>query len=145
MTPIHLPQPYQEVDHTADLGVVVEGSSAEETLARLVLAMTQVLTGGGNIQGEDWVSVEVEMGSHVDMAVDLLRELLYRFDCEGWLANACEVRRMDPFLGVEVRLQRFEYLPDAHPEGVELKAVTLHEASFEQEGDRWRSQVLFDV
>ncbi len=145
MTPIHLPQPYQEVDHTADLGVVVEGSSAEETLARLVLAMTQVLTGGGDIQGEDWVSIEVEMGSHVDMAVDLLRELLYRFDCEGWLVSACEVRCMDLFLGVEVRLQRFEYLPDAHPEGVELKAVTLHEARFEQEGDRWRCQVLFDV
>ncbi len=39
----------------------------------------------------------------------------------------------------------FEYLPDAHPDGVELKAVTLHEARFEQEGDRWRAQVLFDV
>ena len=145
MTCIQLPQPYEEVDHTADMGVVVEGGSAEETLARLVLAMTQVLTGGGDIQGADWVSIEVEMGSHVDMAVDLLRELLYRFDCEGWLASACEVRRMDPLHGVEVRLQRFEYLPDAHPEGVELKAVTLHEASFEQQGDNWRGQVIFDV
>jgi hypothetical protein len=33
-----LPQPYQQLDHTADVGVVVHGDSPLEALARLVLA-----------------------------------------------------------------------------------------------------------
>ena len=145
MTQHRLPQPFEEIEHTADVGVVVTAEDAEQALARLVLAMTQIITGAGELRGEGWVSFEIEPGSHADMAVDLLRELLYRFDCEGWLATACEVVRLDPLQGIEVSLERYEYHPDAHPEGVELKAVTLHEASFEPQGDGWRAQVLFDV
>jgi hypothetical protein len=44
-----LPQPFQDLDHTADVGVAVEGASAEETLARLVLALAALLAGGGPV------------------------------------------------------------------------------------------------
>ena len=47
-----LPQPYRDLDHTADAGVEVEGASADEALARLVLAEAALLAGGATVEVE---------------------------------------------------------------------------------------------
>jgi SHS2 domain-containing protein len=38
-----LPQPWEEVPHTADLGIAARGATPEEALARLVLALGALL------------------------------------------------------------------------------------------------------
>src|SRR6185369_166244 len=40
-----LPQPFEDLGHVADVGVAVAGRTAEEALARLVLAYAALLTG----------------------------------------------------------------------------------------------------
>ncbi|HSN93082.1 MAG TPA: archease, partial [Anaeromyxobacteraceae bacterium] len=75
-----LPQPYEDLGHTADLGVRVRGGTPEEALARLVLALAQVLSGGGPVDAEREERVAVTGGPGLALAaVALLRELLYRF------------------------------------------------------------------
>jgi SHS2 domain-containing protein len=133
------------MDHTADVGVVVHGDSAEETLARLLLALSQLLTGGGSVQAAGSLRIEAEPGEHASMAIDLLRELLYRFDCDGTIAVSCEVERFDPGLGATIVIEIAPYDFELHAEGIELKAVTWHEARFEREGDGWTAQIVFDV
>jgi SHS2 domain-containing protein len=141
-----LPQPFEELDHTADLGVVVRGASEQETMARLVLAMSQLLTGGGSVElRADSEDVSVEPGDRVSMALDLLRELLFRFDCDHEVAAACEVLRFVPDEGARLRVWLAPWDEAAHEEGTELKAVTLHEARFEPSDDAWMAQVVFDV
>ncbi|HHH29386.1 MAG TPA: archease [Polyangiaceae bacterium] len=141
-----LPQPFDELDHTADVGVVVRGESERETMARLALAMSHLLTGGGPVAVRDEpVEVSVEAGDSVSMAVDLLRELLFRFDCDHEVVGACEVLRFDPAEGAALAVWLAPWDEDAHEEGTELKAVTLHEARFERVEDGWLAQVVFDV
>jgi len=143
-----LPQPYDELDHTADLGVVVRGADPDQTLARLVLAMARLLTGGGRVEPRtEPVEVSVEAGDRISMALDLLRELLFRFDCDHELPAACDVLRFDPGEGATLRVWLAPWDEVAHEEGTELKAVTLHEARFEPTKDpqAWRAQVVFDV
>lgn len=143
---LDVPQPFDELDHTADVGVVVRGQTAEETIARLVLAMSHLLTGGGSVATRDEpIEVSVEAGDAVSMALDLLRELLFRFDCDHEVAGACEVTRFDPSEGATLRVWLGPWDEDAHEEGTELKAVTLHEARFEESEGGWRAQVVFDV
>jgi SHS2 domain-containing protein len=139
------PQPYEEIDHTGDVGVVVRGATAEETLARLVLAFTEIVTGGGPIEPVGEHRVEVEPGDRATMAIDVLRECLYELDISQSVAAACDVRRFDPATGGEVVLEVGRYDPDVLTEGVELKAVTFHAARFEEEDDRWVAQIVFDV
>lgn len=141
-----LPQPYEEMDHTADVGVIVHGVSAEETVARLVLAMSALLTGGGPIHpAPHAVTITAERGERIDMALDLLRELLFIFDCDHRIASGCEVTRFDREQGATMSVWLAPWDEEAHEEGTELKAVTLHEARFEPEGDGWRAQIVFDV
>ena len=139
-----LPQPYRELDHTADVGVEVEGASAEEAVARLVLAMSALLTGGGPTEVRRELTVEVGPGPALDRAVDLLRELLYHFDTEQEIAASCEVTRWSDE-GAAIAVGFAPWDPDAHEEGTELKAVTLHEACFEPSAGGFVARIVFNV
>jgi SHS2 domain-containing protein len=140
-----LPQPYEELDHTADVGVVVRGDSAEQTLSRLVLALGALLSGGGAVTEQRELVVRVGPGEHSEMAVDVLRELLFRFDSEHVVASSCETRWLDPERGAELRVGVGAYDEIAHAEGIELKAVTLHAARFEPRDGGWTAQIVFDI
>jgi SHS2 domain-containing protein len=139
------PQPYEEIDHTGDVGVVVRGATAEEALARLVLAFTEIVTGGGSIEATGEHRIEVEPSDRATMAIDVLRECLYELDISRMVAVACDVRRFDPATGGEVVLDVGLYDPEALTEGVELKAVTFHAARFEEDNGGWIAQIVFDI
>lgn len=144
MTLYALPQPFEELDHTADTGVLVQGDSAEEALARLVLAFTQLVTGGGQgLRATTTEAIEVTADGRVDVAIDVLRELLFRFDCEGEVVVSCRVLRFDE-QGAQLEVGFAGLDERAHAQGTELKAVTLHDARFEHDGN-WVAQIIFDV
>jgi SHS2 domain-containing protein len=140
-----LPQPFEQLDHTADLGVAVEGASAEEALARLVLALGSLLAGGGPAPVRAEREIAVEGGPDLrGTALAVLRELLYRFAAERLIPAACEVLRLDE-AGARVRVAFAGWDPALHREGTDVKAVTWHASAFEPAGDGWRAQVVFDV
>ncbi len=140
-----LPQPYQDLSHTADLGVSVEGTTPEEALSRLVLALGGVLAGSGAVEPvrEKTFAVPVR-GDLARAAVNLLRELLFHFATERVIPCACEVLRLDGET-VEARVEFGRWDPDRNADGADVKAVTYHAARLEPAGAGWRAQVLFDV
>jgi len=140
-----LPQPYRDLDHTADVGVEVTGASAEETLARLVLAQSTLLTGGELVApGPDARVAVASQGGLAALSVELLRELLFRFATGRVLPGACEVVRLDAS-AAEVVVALGPYDPVRHAEGLDLKAVTRHGARFDRVDGGWRAQVIFDI
>ncbi len=140
-----LPQPFQDLEHTADVGVAVEGASPEETLARLVLAEAALLSGGGRVEVAREERLAVEGTGHLELAVALLRELLFRFATERVIAGECEVLSLDPAARAEIAVGLGGFDPALHAEGLDLKAVTWHAARFEEAGGHWRAQVVFDI
>jgi SHS2 domain-containing protein len=139
------PQPFEELDHTADAGVIVRGANAEEALARLVLAFAELVTGGEPADTAGQIRFSTEPGDRAVMAVDVLRELLYRFESEGVVPLGVQVERFDPETGAEVSVETGRYDPERHAEGLVLKAVTLHQARFEPSADGWTASIVFDV
>jgi SHS2 domain-containing protein len=141
----HLPQPFTDLDHTADAGVSVAGASPEEALARLVLAQAALLAGGAAVAPEREHRLAARGADRAGVAVECLRELLFLFSTERVMAAWCEVESLDETRAtLRVGLGRFD--PERHGEGVDLKAVTWHAARFEADsGGRWRAQVVFDI
>jgi SHS2 domain-containing protein len=144
-TRYHYPIQYEDLDHTADVGVIVYGEDAEAVLARLVLAFSDLLTGGGPLAEETQRELRVPPGDRAAMAVDVVRELLYVFDRERVIPASCEVVRFDEASGTELEVGMGRYDEVAHAEGTELKAVTFHEAKVERADSGWRGQLVFDV
>lgn len=140
-----LPQPFEQLDHTADLGVAVEGASAEEALARLVLALGALLAGGGPAEAAAEEEVRCPGGPDLrGTALAVLRELVYRFDTARVLPASCEVVRFDE-RGADLRVGFARWDRDLHAEGADVKAVTWHASAFERAGGAWRARVVFDV
>src|SRR5512141_194049 len=140
-----LPQPYEDLGHTADVGVRVRGASAEEALARLALAFGTLVTGGDAVPAEREERVAVAAaGGPADAAVALLRELLYRFATERLVPAEVEVHRVAAS-GAEATVAFGRYDPERHAEGADVKAVTWHAARLEPEGGGWVAQMVFDI
>ena len=139
-----LPEPYRELDHTADVGVEVEGRSLAEVVARLVLAEAALLAGGGAVLPDREELLEVKGEDLTRTALALLRELLYRFATARVIAASCTVHAAGS-TGLAVLVELGPYDPVAHAEGHDLKAVTRHEARCAEEGDLWRARVIFDL
>ncbi len=141
---LSLPQPWHEIAHTADVGAGVEGGTAEEALARLVLAFGALLAGGGPVEVIREDLVAASGADRAQTAVNVLRELLYRFATERLLPGTCEVLRFDD-RGAELSVGSGRWDPLLHAEGTDVKAVTYHAARFEPAAEGWRAQVLFDI
>jgi len=140
-----LPQPYEDLGHTADVGVRVRGASAEEALARLALALGTLLAGGGTAPTEREERLSVTGGPGLaGTAVALLRELLFRFATERLIPAEVEVHRADAN-GAETTVGFARYDPERHAEGVDVKAVTWHAARLEPEGGGWVAQAVLDI
>ncbi len=142
-----LPQPYEDLAHTADVGVRVRGATAEEALARLALALGTLLAGGGDAPPEREERLAVAGGPGAGLAgtaVALLRELLFRFATERLIPAEVEVHRAGEE-GAEATVAFARYDPARHAEGVDVKAVTWHAARLEPEGGGWVAQAVLDI
>jgi SHS2 domain-containing protein len=140
-----LPQPFEDLGHTADLGVRVRGRTAEEALARLALALGSLLAGSEPVEAVDEERMEVAGGPGLaGTAVAFLRELLYRFATRRAIPAAVEVLRAGED-GAEARVRWGRYDPVRHGEGEDVKAVTWHRARLERDGDEWVGEIVFDV
>jgi SHS2 domain-containing protein len=143
-----LPQPYEDLAHTADVGVRVRGATAEEALARLALALGTLLAGlpagaGAPPEREERLAVAGGPGL-AGTAVALLRELLFRFATERLIPCEAEVHRVGED-GAEATVAFARYDPARHGEGADVKAVTWHAARLEPEGPGWVAQVVLDI
>jgi len=140
-----LPQPYEEIPHTADVGLAVRGSSPAEALSRLVLALGALLADGGEVPEAREEVLRASGGTDLaQTAVAALREVLFRFATRREIPCACEVRSFSPG-EAELRLGVGLYDPVRHAEGVDVKAVTYHAARFEQDHSGWRAEVVLDI
>jgi SHS2 domain-containing protein len=142
---LRLPQAYEDLAHTADVGVRVRGASAEEALGRLVLAFSGVVTGGAPAEGAREERVAVAGGPGLaGTAVCLLRELLFRLATGREVPVEIEIERVDA-AGAVAGVTFARHDPERHAEGADVKAVTWHAARLEREGDGWVAQAVFDI
>ena len=141
-----LPQPWEEVPHTADLGIAARGATPEEALCRLVLAFGALVAGGGPVPAaDDGEELVVRGGADLaQTAVEVMREVLFRLAARGLVPCACAVDSVQPG---EARLRVWSGRrdPSLHAEGADPKAVTWHAARLEPDGAGWRAQVILDV
>jgi SHS2 domain-containing protein len=139
------PQPYELLDHTADTGVRVRGATAQETLARLVLAHAQLVAGGVVPQGDRVLEVTLPLTDDLALAaVDVLREVNRLFAAERAIVREVEAVELSP-THVALRLRCGDYEPSRHPDATEIKAVTYHQTRFSREGTGYVAEIVFDI
>lgn len=135
------------LDHTADVGVVVEAPELAELFRRGALGLLDVVYDGFPFGGglpADQVRERTISLSAADLPSlfrDWLREVLHWSESEGFVVGDCTIRSLtETELEVAVRgaLEPREPIR-------EVKGVTLHGLRVERTEKGWRGQVVLDV
>jgi SHS2 domain-containing protein len=144
---LEAPQPYDSIAHTADAGVEVHGASKEQTLARLVLALADVATGGEVAAGSERRAIEVAGGAELCIiAIDVLRAVHRLLALERLVPNAVRVDSLSREEGARLALRCGPFDGARHSEGLDIKAVTYHASRFEEQSPgSFVARAVFDI
>lgn len=139
-------QPYEIVEHTADIGIRATGRSLEELFAHMAQGMFSLIVPPESVEERQSVPVKAEGGPEQDRLLQAwLRELLYLFDTRHFLGKRFSIEALRPGR-IEATVFGETLDPARHPVDKEVKAVTYCELGVEQLPDgTWRAQVIFDI
>lgn len=137
---------FEEIDHTADLGLDLRGPDPAAVMEAAQRGLVRVLMGAiPDVEPDEERAVALSEATRADL-LKAWCEALYRFlEEERFVPLSTEVDSAEP---AEFRATvHGAVLPaDRVAEASELKAVTYHQLAFEPDGDGgWRARVIFDV
>ncbi len=137
-------QPFEIMEHTADVGVRAFGASLPEVYANAARGLLSLLAAPGKVRPLREEMVTVEGADAVDLMVTWLHEILFRFDARRMAFAEVDVLELQPWR-LTARLRGEPLDVARHEPGQEIKAVTWHGARVEERGGQWVSEILFDL
>ncbi len=145
-------EPFEYLEHTADVKFRARGRSLEEVFENAALAMMTSMIDPSTVRLEETWPVETESESLEALLYQWLSELLFLFDVELAVFSKFDVALEEAEgrwkLSGRVGGERVD--PERHLFETEVKAVTLHQFEIkkedgEGEGEVWTAQVVLDV
>jgi SHS2 domain-containing protein len=155
---------YRILNHTADIGVEVHGTTLEGLFSQAALALVDLLTDRTMLSGSTEKLIHIE-GSDIDeLWINYLREILYLFNGDQFLVKGVQgiaydcssspagvdvlpLREKNTGTGWSLAAHCFGdiYDPCCHVIKTEIKAVTYHRAEVKQTPEGWQGVFIVDV
>jgi len=135
---------YEQIDHTADLGIRVRGESLQLLFANAARALVDLHTDLRAVEAHDSRRVEARGEDWPDLLRHWLRELHYLYETERLLLPEVSVVELaEDHIVADCRGERFD---DArHETRGEIKAVTHHGLDLWETEEGFEAEVIFDL
>ncbi len=137
-------RPFEVLEHTADVGIVVRGTDLPELFANAGVGMFSLMADLEGVEEREERLITVEARDREGLLVRWLSELLYFLDAEEMLFRRFEVEEMSD-TGLRARAFGERIDPKRHRLHFGVKAVTRHMLQIEQQGGGYQATVLFDI
>ena len=133
--------PWEEIEHTADVGLRVRGATLAELFANAARGMLALVLGSETAaQEQECIAIELTAPDVETLLVDWLSELVYLMEDGSFIASGVEVfevaagtLRAEATGGTDASLHKH------------IKAVTYHDLSIEKTRGGYQATVVFDV
>ncbi|MBI2191698.1 MAG: archease [Planctomycetes bacterium] len=135
---------YELVDHTADIGVVVQSSSLTGLFENAAYALFDLQVNLDGVDGVELRQIDVEADDLEQALVAWLQRLLVILDLENLVFSRFEVAEACAH-GVRGRAWGEKLDVRRHELRGQIKAVTYHELEVKKTEKGWRAQIVFDV
>jgi len=139
---------FEEIDHTADIGIFAHGDTLAELVANLSFGMLHIITGDVDDQKIKKRTLKVESPSLIDMIVGWLSEINFLLIVNHFLVTGIEIISIDQTFGnvvIVANLYGKESKSLESTFNTEIKAVTYHKLICEKRNDEYIGQVIFDI
>ena len=142
---------FRFLDHTADIGVEVEGATLADLFRQGAAALLSLLTDHAAVTTSIAREIHIEGADPTDLWINYLREILYLFNGEGFFVREVGELTFAPsaagaagFL-LTAHCSGEIYDPRRHLLATEVKAVTYHHAEVTETPGGWRGVFIVDV
>ena len=138
-------KPYEYLEHTADLGMVVRGRSLSELLTNAAQGLFETIAVLQTV--DETVSIEIYLTAESveELFVAWLDELIFRHEtAEVFFKRAAVQWCSETAMSAMVYGEPTNF--DKHAVYTEIKSVTYHQLQVVRNGDgSWFAQVIFDL
>lgn len=134
---------YRYLAHSADLGARLEASSLEGLYAAAVDLVRDAVVGASPVEAVEALDIPLAPTDDAERLFRFVRELVFLYDAEGFLAARVEPRPDADGAGVRLWGERFDAA--RHHSERQIKALTRHGYRLERGPDGYRAEVLFDL
>lgn len=135
---------YEFINHTADLGIRVWGESIKELFKNAAYSMFDIIAELDKVIMKDSLRVEIEGERMDELLADWLRDLLCKFNSEGYLLKEFNIKEISK-KGLKAKAKGEKLDLSRHSLKTEIKAVTYHQLEVNKTATGWEAQVIFDV
>ncbi|MBI4478538.1 MAG: archease [Acidobacteria bacterium] len=138
------PPPYEVLEHTADVGLRINGSSLPELFSNAGLGLMALAIEPQPIREDERLLLSVTGSDVEQLLVNWLSEILYHMDAEGWVFARFAIEQCSP---TAVAGEGWGVRRDAaaRTRAVAVKAVTYHQLSVHRTPEGWQATVYFDI
>jgi SHS2 domain-containing protein len=135
---------FEFLDHTADIGLIVNGEDLKALFENAGEALFHLITDLRKVRRRTERRIEIGGESLERLMVDWLTELLYLHEVENLLFKGFKVESVgEDGLRAEVRGESFR--EGVHVIKTEVKAVTYHQIDVRKENRHWKAQIILDL
>ena len=132
---------YEELDHTADVGIRSYGATLEELFGNAAAGMFSVMADPEKVEPVGEVEVRVQGGDLVELMVNWLQELLFLHETQHLLLCEFDVALDGLKLQARARGERID--KRRHELRTVVKAVTYHHLKVDPK--KGIAEVIFDI
>jgi SHS2 domain-containing protein len=140
---------YEVIEHTADVGLRVWGSTPEDLFTQAALGMISLLLAQQNVRTIEARDVNLEASDLEEALVAWLQEILYLYEVQRFAPAGIEVRAAGAN-GVQGVVSGEPFDRQRHEVRMEIKAATYHGLDIrptraENGLDHWECTIIFDT
>ena len=134
-------EPFEIVEHTADIGFVARGASLAELFANAARGFMAIAADTADVEERAELAIEVTGEDTTSLLVNFLSEILYLLDTGRFVPARCAVDSIQPTV-VRARLIGESR---SHAWKLIVKAVTYHEIEVSEQAGEWSARVILDI
>lgn len=138
-------KPYEYLEHTADMGLLVRGKNLSELLKNAAQGLLETMAVVDTIDETASIEIYLTAESVEELFVGWLDELIFRHETEEIFFKRADIHRCsetEMFATVYGEPVNF----NKHEVYTEIKSVTYHQLEVLQKTDgSWCAQVIFDL
>ena len=135
---------YILLDHTADLGVKITGTSLIDLFDNAGKTLLHLMFKASFTKKFDFTRISISGSDPADLMVRWLTEILYLFEGENLVVTDINIDSLSSS-GLKATLTTSPFDPKFHEIIREIKAVTYHQIAVTDENGIWTARVIFDL
>ena len=138
-------KPYEYLEHTADMGLLVRGEDLPALLRNAAQGLFETIAVVDTVDETESIKIHLTAESVEELFVMWLDELIFRHETEEIFFKRANIHRCsETEMSATVYGESVNF--DKHKVYTEIKSVTYHQLQVLQKTDgSWYAQVIFDL